>query len=132
MHIGAFDTSVIVPALASAATVVTAVPDPVLSSDDGAIRLIVIGLGVLLGTIARSPAWFDRITGQFKRAEFLKDVASMGLIGMCAWAVAVTWELSNAMIGASTGVVTWIGLGPFRDILIDAIKNYLTKKGPQP
>lgn len=124
-----FNGSTLIPAVVAAVTAGAAAAETVpLEPTNDIIRLVVILGGVIVGTIARSPNWFDETTGAFKKRVFLVDVSAVGLIAMCAWSAAIFFDLTNAQVGAGTGLATFFGLAPFRDFALTALMDWLARK----
>lgn len=134
VDVGFSAVNTIVPALA-AATAAAVAPDVLTATvqePNDLVQLAVIAIGVIAGTIARWSTWVDPATGAFNGYNFRKDVSAMLLIGMCAWGAAVYWGLSNALVGAGTGVATYLGLGPLREWVLEWIQAWLSKRKPGP
>lgn len=129
------DLNVGAPALTAASAAAAAVAGA--AGDDFWTRVLLIALGVACGTFARWSTWVREGTDEVDRRLVMRDVSAIGLFFMFGLAFGAATGWMPELIGAISGAIAFVGVGPVRRILIDGgatffqgVANRLSSSSP--
>lgn len=108
---------------AIAAAVGTAIP---VASDpaDALLRVVLIIVGVVVGTMARFSEWFSKPDGVFQWRRMIIDFSTMGLFVLGGLALAENYNIGKFTAAAAAALAAYFGINFARKILLEIINRF--------